>query len=381
MTDPKYFRSTFGDFFDLNKNKSYVSWVFDCIEVYAKYFTKANFCLYDKTQDDEIEEHPIKTLFSKPNPYQTRWEIFFRMAQHWALYGNCYLYKLKNSMGIPVQLIQLLPFNTSPRSTGESGGIDYFDYEVGGKIYSLKTEDVIHFRNPDPDNLLIGVPLIARILDQSEVDQLQTAYMKQFYKQGGFLGQVFTTDKVMTKDSFNRAKQELADRYSGVDNAFKVALFDSNLKAENVTNNLRDMDFSNTRNHTRDEIFSAFNINKFLIGQSEGINRANAFEISRQFISGVIEPIFEYMDEVLTVQLCHDFDQDYYVKHESISPRDVENDLMYYDSGIKAGWLTPNEVRAWEDLEPINADYMNIPLDLSKQNNNSNQTQKQNEAA
>jgi phage portal protein BeeE len=116
------------------------------------------------------------------------------------------------------------------------------------------------------------------------------------------------------------------------------------------------MELRTQRDLTRDEIAAAFQVNQFLLGMGELINRATAQTALFQFVSGVIDPLMYYIDDVLTKNLAHqDFGEHLFVKHDISSLRDVEKDLEYYRNGLELGWLTVNEVRKWEDLPIIDS--------------------------
>lgn len=342
------------------------SWMFDCIDIYGKHFTKVKFRLYDRTTDSEITEHPIVTMLDKPNDFQNSWEFKYRNAQHLCIFGNVYWYKLRNTFGLPVQLIQLIPSRMTP-SVVMNGRVSEWQYNTGDKMHTINGDDVVHIRFPDATNLTIGKPIIAHILNQLEIDALQTAYIKQFYKHGGFLGTTFGTEQSMSDIAFQRAEQQLKNKYGGgVENSFAVSLLDSGLKPLKPPFTMSDMELSSFRTMSRDEICSAFQINKFMFGMSENINRATSFEIARQFADGVIEPFMTLFDAVITESICNEYGNDYFVRHDNTSPRDQEMALAYYESGLKNGWLTPNEVRNDEQYESIDLEYMNRPVNLQK---------------
>lgn len=343
------------------------------MDVWGKHFAGVNFRLYEENyfgEKTEIVNHPIIKMFKKPNPYQTFWEIKYRFAQHFSLYGNGYLFKLRNGLGLPTQLIQLLPGSLTAVYT-PSGLIETYQYNTGKGITSLSAKDIIHFRYPDPDNLQVGKAIISNIANEVEVNQFQSAYQKQFYKQGGFMGLIFTTDQSLGDATFNRTKEMITQNYTGeVGKSFKPGLFDQGLKPIASPYSIKDMDITNLKRLNMEEICAAFQVNKFMFGMAESINRATAQEITLQFTSGVIEPIMNYFDVILTQDLAMEFGDSLCIIHDKTSPRELEADLQYYESGIKNGWLTPNEVRQYEDLEALPEDYMNIAIDLSKHNLN-----------
>ncbi len=333
------------------KNTGYVA---SCSNIWGLSFAKAKHRLYDKSNGLEVTTHPFSDLISKPNWFQTSWEQRYRIATDFIYEGNSYFLKLRDSLRVPRALVQLHPdrVTTQPYNYEK---IDYYEYNTGSDIIRLEKEDVLHFRMPSLTSYIKGTPLLSKIADLKDIERLQIAYRKQFYKQGGFLGAVFTTEQKMNSDVFKRAKSELETNYAGsVENAFKVALFEQGLKPIPTAYSPKDMDMTAERNLNKEEILSVFGVNKLLFGQSDQIQRGNADTVYYVFYATIIDPLLDYIDEVFTSQLCMvDFDSDYFVKHDTLAGRDVELDLRYYESGIQNGWLTPNEVREIEGYEPL----------------------------
>jgi HK97 family phage portal protein len=333
------------------KNTGYVA---SCSNIWGLSFAKAKHRIYDKTNGMEVTSHPFNDLISRPNWFQTSWEQRYRIATDFIYEGNSYFLKLRDALRVPRALVQLHPdrMTTQPYNYEK---IDYYEYNTGSDIIRLEKEDVLHFRLPSLTSYIKGTPLLAKIADLKDIERLQTAYRKQFYKQGGFLGAVFTTEQKMNTDVFKRAKSELETNYAGsVENAFKVALFEQGLKPIPTAYSPKDMDMTAERNLNKEEILSVFGVNKLLFGQSDLVQRGNADTVYYVFYATIIDPLLDYIDEVFTSQLCHtDFDSDYFVKHDTLAGRDVELDLRYYESGLQNGWLTPDEVRELEGYEAL----------------------------
>jgi len=388
LTDAKGFIQTYRDFFSLfRNNENYFGVIAACIEVWGKHLAKAEFNLFDAEEAGiEIQSHPVLTLITKPNPFMTAWEMKYRIAQDFALYGNSYMLKIRNRLNTPVMLVQMHPDRvfTYPY---DMEYIEHYEYRTGREVLKFEPCDVLHFRLPDPYNYIKGRPVISSILDQAAIAKFQVAYIAQFYKQGGFLGQTFTTEQQLKDTTFVRTKKELREMYgNGVDNAFKIAFFDSGLKPVNSTYSMKEMDISNQRVINKQEILNAFGVNKFLLGESELVQRGNAETVLYQFTSGVIEPLLCYIDEVFNKDLLQvDFrrlngnETPLYIEHESQVPRDTDTDLRYWESGLDYGWLSPDEVRTAEGYAALGGEYakpklnsQSEPVPKPQQNVNNN---------
>ncbi|HEY3251186.1 MAG TPA: phage portal protein [Ignavibacteria bacterium] len=354
LNDYNLFSKTFSNYYSPGSS-NYSGWVAACADVWGKYFAKIKFRLYDNSSGDEITIHPLTNIFSSPNDFQTWWEIKYRIAQNFIIFGSSYLLKLRDSMGIPRQLIQLHPdrMNSYPLNVER---IEYYEYNTGYNLARLNKEDVIHLRYPDPSDHVKGRPVISNILNQLEVDKFQTAYQKKFYKEGGFYGAAFSTDQKMSRESFDRMVEHISERYAGgSENAYRVAVFEQGLKPIPGAYSIKDMDITSQRALTQKEICAAFQVNKLLLGESELVQRGNADTVIYLFCTSVIDPIMDYIDDVLTKDFARlDFGYDYFIKHDKIASRDIELDLKYYESGLKHGWLTADEVREMEGFSRSN---------------------------
>ena len=182
LRDYNLFAKTFSSYFS-GSSSEYSGWVAACADVWGKYFAKVKFRLYDKSSGDEITAHPITDIFAYPNELQTWWEIKYRIAQNFIIYGNSYLLKLRDAMNVPRAVIQLHPERVTVNPSGREQ-VGYYEYNTGIDIVRLAKEDVIHFRYPDPSDHVSGRPVISGILNQLDVDKFQTAYQKKFYKDG-----------------------------------------------------------------------------------------------------------------------------------------------------------------------------------------------------
>lgn len=354
LTSYSQFQKTFSGWLEnISGNDRNTGYVASCANIWGLSFAKAKHRIYDKANGKEVEAHPFNDLMSKPNWFQTSWEQRYRIATDFIYEGNSYFLKLRDSLRVPRALVQLHPDRVSTQPVNYER-IDYYEYNTGSNIIRLEKEDILHFRLPSLNSYIKGTPLINKIADVREVEKLQLAYRRQGYKQGYFMGAVFTTNQKMNSEVFKRAKAELENNYKGVENAYKVALFEQGLKPIPTAWSPKDLDMSEERNLNKEEICAAFGVNKLLFGQSEQIQRGNADTVYYVFYATIIDPLLDYVDEVFTTQLCHtDFDTDYFVKHDTLAGRDVELDLKYYESGLQNGWLTPNEIRELEGFQPV----------------------------
>jgi len=345
------FQRVFDGWFNVNaEDENYVGAVYAAIDTHGLYYAKAKFRVYDESNPDDIREvndDKIKLLFNKPNAYQTWGHMAYRLATHFSLFGNSYLYKMRQGRQI-VGYQQLLPSLVTRKKEEKSKNLfDYYEF-AGVRI---EKSDIIDFKYPNPYSDIDGYAIINSVADNVTVNQLQMKYSKKALEKGGYLGLTFATDQDLTDSNFNKLLTQLSQRFGGEENAFKVALLASGLKPLAPPYSPKDMEFGASRVATREEIYSAFKISKILVGTGESINRATAEASIYQFTSGAIDPILTaFVDEVLTQDFKKEFGSKYRVKHDTLAPKDVEAELKYIIDNIKNGMMTRNEGRKMQGM-------------------------------
>jgi HK97 family phage portal protein len=88
----------------------------------------------------------------------------------------------------------------------------------------------------------------------------------------------------------------------------------------------------------------------------ERATHTNISEQQRQFYIDTLMAILTSYEQELTYKLLMDSElqEGYYCKFtvDALTRADIKTRYEAYRTGISAGFLTPNEVRAWEELPP-----------------------------
>lgn len=342
-----------------SKNSGYVS---SCANVWGLSFAQAIPRVYNSdNNNEEWENHPAVEVLKNPFPYFTGWELMYRIASDLIFEGNCYILKLRPQVGRGLTPVTgLFPLQADRMDTFPHGveRIDHYEYNTGTGITKFPLEDIIHLKSPDRKSTIKGSPVISRISDVVDVEKMQIEYRKLFYKKGGFLGATFTTSKDMGKESFNRMLEVLREKYGGSENAFKIALFDNDIKPVPTAYSLKDMQITEDRKLNMEEICAAFNVNKLFFGQSENIQRGNAETVFYVFYAATMDPLLIYVAQAFTNQFlsvdfrASDNSAPLYFAFDPLAQRDKTTDYANYKAALDAGWIWPSEIRESEGYGP-----------------------------
>ena len=340
-------------------SEDYVGAVFNAIEIHGFYYSKTKFRLYQRKNDriEEITDHPFLNLFKKPNSKQTWWRYAYLLASNWGLWGVNYFHLKRNIINGEVFGYQQIP----PALIEKKDDGNYI-YDDGVNKINISQKDMLEIQYPNPYSINKGLAIINTIADQAKVNALQMHYMKKFFENGGFMGLVFTTNQSMTPNNFKRTLEMLQEKFQGKEAAYReVGLFDNGLQPIKAAYSIKDMDITDSRKLTEEAIYSAWKVAKIMIGQGN-MDRAGNDSAIYQFTSGIVDPLMSYVDNVFTLFVQTEWQDDSLeVIHDRLAPKDQDSALKYYESGLKNGWLTINEVREAENWNEVPYPMANIP--------------------
>jgi HK97 family phage portal protein len=140
-------------------------------------------------------------------------------------------------------------------------------------------------------------------------------------------------------------------------------------KQINVSNN--DSQFLESRKFQKAEIASIFRIPPHLVNDLENATFTNISQQSTEFATYTMTPWVQRFEEPLNI-ILKAIDPTLYVEFNmnALVRGDISTRYEAYGKGIRDSWLTPNEVRNKEGMNPIEGlDDVLIPLNLSKGEN------------
>lgn len=341
-----------------NKN-----WVFVCVHKIAQTCAGIELKLRkynSKGEDEEMLDHAVLKLLYKPNRFQTGFDFFYTTYAHLLLTGNAYW--LKNNPKNPTELMPLLPSYITLKYDNANPFEIKYEYRPSGsaKATTYSSEDIIHLKSPNPENIFKGKGKLSQIAEWIDIDSSATEFNRLFFKNGASPSGILETQATDEK-GIMLAKVGFEQKYQGALNSHKTAVLPKGAKyTPSATPS--DMQFSEADNRFRDKILSAFGVPKSVLGIVEDVNRANAEASNYVFMAFTIDPFIKqfiyYLDEMLLPSFSNT--EKVYFDFDNIIPDNEDYELREKVSSLGGqSWKTINEIRSEEGLKPIdNGDYV-----------------------
>ncbi len=212
------------------------------------------------------------------------------LAAQLVLHGNAYVQVVKDARGLPVELFALRPERMSAQ-LGEDGWPTAWIYRVGESQVALPVLDedaspnVIHIRHFHPADDHYGAGCLSAadqaVAIHNAASNWNRALLDNSARPSGAL--VYDAGEAggLTSDQFDRLKGELANAFSGRDNAGRPMLLEGGLKWQSLSLSPSDMDFATLKSAAARDIALAFGVPPMLLGLPGDSTYANYREANR----------------------------------------------------------------------------------------------------
>lgn len=167
----------------------------------------------------------------------------------------------------------------------------------------------------------------------------------------------------LTKEAGDRLASSFAEKYAGLANAHKAILLEGGLEFVPNSINPDDAQFLETKKFSRSEIAGMFRVPPHMVGDLEKATFSNIEQQALEFVTFTLVPWMARWEAAMEAQLMTPQARStLFVELDAngLMRGDAKSRGEFYQLGINAGWLKPNEARQKENLntEPAGDVYM-----------------------
>ncbi len=334
------------------------SWVYSDIQLIANRISgeaaRPVAAYWEDGDWQEDWEHPVNKLIARPNALISGSFMFRYLAWWYLLSGNAYVFVSTPQYGRgepqelwPLVANQVEPLPDTLRETPRGLVVDYA-YSIRGQVATLPGEHIIHFRTPNPWDYWRGLSPLTASLIAIQADTNRAKWDRDFFGVDNAIPTaVISLPAEITDSDFDRAQEEIRAEFGGRRRTAITRAGD--LSIETIQQTLADMQMSEMRLLSRDEIDRVYGVPEGIFSSASGESR---MAVESLFATNTIQPMVDYFAEEWTNGLAWFYgDPDLTIYARPLVPRDKALAIQEYT--IYSHDRTINENRSELGLKPI----------------------------
>lgn len=305
----------------------------------------------DRTRAD-VDDDPLAiVLRRKPNRWMTPSSFRRMLTGHVLLRGNAYA-MIVRSRGRIVELVPMHPDRVRVDQADDLS-VAYTYTRKDGRQVVLPQSEVFHLVGLTLDGVVGVSPL--RYARETIGLALQTErHGAALFKNGTALGGVLATPKKLGKEGQEFLRTSL-EAYRGAENAHKTMILEEGMEYKPLGMTSEDAQFIETRKFTRGDIAMFFGVPPHMIGDTEKSTSwgSGIEQQSLGFVAYTLQDWLTTWEETITRDLIADPEMFARFNPAGLIRGDIKTRYAAYAVGRQWGWLSVNDIRGLEDMNPI----------------------------
>ena len=330
--------------------------VLACVRVLAESIASLPLHIYQRREDGGkaiAREHPLyRVLHTCPNSWQTSFEWREQQLLHLGTYGQSFSEVVRDSRDIISELIPLHPsrMRVERMMTGE---LRYLYQEEAGGLTTYSQGQVMHIRwlSDDGVNGIVPIELARDAIGLARACEIHGA---SFFGNGARPGVVLATDNVLSAEAAENLRSNWERVHRGPDRASRTAVLQGGLKPMEIGSSNQESQFLETRRFQIEEICRLYRVPPHLVGDLTRSSFSNIEQQSIDFVQHTLVPWLRRLETAFARDLLFD-SETYFVEFDTrgLLRGDAAARGSYYSTLYNLGVASINEIRSWENLDPV----------------------------
>ena len=359
--------------------------VYSCISLISDSIATMPVKTFRKTQDYRESTTPpvfLDAVNGMPNPETDIFTWMHRSINSLCLYGNSYwLITARDRNGFPSEIYNLHPDDIEIKRKNGKAVYVFNGKETFTRYTSMNPAgEIVHIKNFEQGSDL-GLSPIEAGQEAIGIALAQDEFAGRFFQNGAVLSGVIEMDSSPTEESLNILKQSFERKHMGTKKSHRIGILTEGASWKPMALNHEQMQFLGSRKYTKSEICGLFRVPAYMIGDlSETTKLGSSIEEqNRVFYELTLLPYINRIETALTMMLPRN--QFARIDVSGLLRANIKARYEAYNLGRNAGFLSVNEIRAKEDLEPVDQEIGDSYLqNLNQQSVQDQDDQTQNES-
>ncbi len=354
--------------------------VWRCIGLLSTVVAGCPLNTYNKKRD--LQNVPCLDPFNPATTY-TQYELWELVVAHLCLWGNAFVRKVRNNGDMIVDLLPIPPALVQVQIAGTDDAKNY-SLRVGEKFFKVHhvadngtilpdaeiatTFDIMHIAGQGYDGIRGLSPL--QVAAQTYGTALAADKLAaRFYGRGTMLSGILNVKAPLAdQEQADEIKRRWREVNAGAMHGGDIAVLDAETSYQQLTIPPDQLQFLESREWEACELARIYGIPPHLIGdESKSTSWGTGIEQQNiGFVAYTVAGWTSRIEQRVTREIVNTRGQYSAFDLTALMKGSTSERFTAYALGIQWGWITRNEVRAFEDMPPIDGlDKPLIPLNMA----------------
>jgi HK97 family phage portal protein len=337
-----------------------ISAVWACVRILSEDIGSLPLHLYIRREKgkEKATNNPLYYLLhDRPNPEMTALSFRETLASHILLWGNAYA-EIERDGGNNIRALWPISPHRVEVWRADDNNIYYLvlDEQTGEKV-PLAAEQILHVPGLS-GNGLVGYSPIGKMREAVGMASALEEFGARFFGNGTHPGAVVSHPGKLGELASKNLRDSLTSGYSGLGKSHRLLLLEEGMKLETIGIPPEDAQFLETRRFQLAEIARIYKMPLHKLQEYEkGMAFASVEQFSLDYVVHTLRPWLVRFEQVYNWKL---FSNDtlrrrYFFEHlvDGLLRGDLDSRYKAYSTGRNGGWLSANDVRELENMNPI----------------------------
>lgn len=319
---------------------------------------------YIRSQGARYALRPRPVWVTKPDVDTTKEAFYGAAIVSLLLEGNIFIRVFRNRRGEIVDMKVLNPLDVEVKRNGQGRLI----FNVKGESRGLTQDDIVFIPDVVMPGSIRGISRVDALKENFGLASALEKYAARFFGSGTQTSGVLEVPGNLTAEQAKSMQEAFDSRHRGWARAHKTAIITggAQYKPTNVPND--QAQFLDSRRMAVEDVARAFNIPPHLLGLPGTNTYASVEQNNIAFVTHTLRPIAQKIEGAMTALLAQETGKEAaFVKFslDGLLRADVNSRTEAYARGLQSGYYKINDIRRFEDLEPIDdpsAETVRVPL-------------------
>lgn len=334
--------------------------VYACIRVISESVAQIPLKVYERLPNGgkrEASGHPLYSLLHDwPNDEMSSFSWREASAAHLCGWGNCYSFIDFGANGRPKSIELLTPNRVNPKRLDHNDLLVYDVTNRKGQTTRYTKEQILHVPALGANGIMGYSPIriAAEVIGTGMAAQ---EHIGAFFKNGAVPSIVLSHPNHLSAEAQERFREGWQKMHGGQGNAYKMAILEEDMKMSTLSISPADAQLVELMKLSRSQVAGIFRVPAHMINDLDKATFSNVDQLSLEFVKFSLMPWLTRMEQVFNRRLFLPSERGKYFCQfvtDGLLRGDSKSRNEAHRVAIMGGWKSINEVRAEENMEPIN---------------------------